>query len=360
MGDDRKVLHVDMDAFYASVEQRDYPELRGKPVVVGGRPEQRGAVAAASYEARQFGIHSAMPSRTAAHKCKALIFVSPRFEVYREVSAQIRSIFQQYTDLVEPVALDEAYLDVTVNQINQPSAMVIAREIKRKIWEQTQLTASAGVSINKFLAKMASGLDKPNGLTLIAPDQAEAFVATLPIEKFHGVGKVTAAKMQALGIRTGTELKRWSEADLVQQFGKVGYFYYGIARGQDHRPVNPNRVRKSIGAEKSFVTDLDQSEVMLQELEQIAQLVHQRLQAHRRVGFTMTLKIKYADRQQVTRAMTVSDPLRDAQQINDLARRLLLDNIESKRKVRLLGLSISQLINVDAQPEHRQLALDLH
>ena len=229
----RKIVHVDMDAFFASVEQRDEPSYRGKPLVVGGSPDRRGAVAAASYEARKFGIHSAMPSRTAYHRCPELIFVRPRFEVYRAVSEQIREIFYRYTDLVEPLSLDEAYLDVTTNKKEMPSATIIAKEIQASIYEETGLTASAGVSINKFLAKMASGMNKPHGLFLIAPEDAEAFVENLPIGKFHGIGEVTAQKMHRLGIQSGVDLKQWSEADLVQHFGKVGRFYYRIARAQD-------------------------------------------------------------------------------------------------------------------------------
>ena len=218
----RKIIHIDMDAFFASVEQRDEQRYRGKPLVVGGSPSQRGAVAAASYEARQYGIHSAMPSRTARYKCPSLIFVKPRFEVYKAISEQIREVFYRYTDLVEPLSLDEAYLDVTENKPGIASATLLAQEIKQRIYEETQLTASAGVSFNKFLAKIASGLDKPNGLFLIPPQQAESFIEQLPIAKFYGVGAVTAAKMHSLGIYTGADLKQWAEGDLVAKFGKVG------------------------------------------------------------------------------------------------------------------------------------------
>ncbi|MEP0959983.1 DNA polymerase IV [Leptolyngbya sp. FACHB-1515] len=288
----RKIIHVDMDAFYASVEQRDQPRYRGKPLVVGGSPSKRGAVAAASYESRQYGIHSAMPSRTAYQKCPSLIFVPPRFEVYRSISQQIRSIFLDYTDLVEPLSLDEAYLDVTENKLGLPSATWIAQEIKQRIFEETQLTASVGVSINKFLAKIASGMNKPNGLFVITPDQAATFIEQLPIARFYGVGQVTAAKMHKLGIHTGADLKQWNEVDLVKQFGKVGSFYYRIARAQDDRPVQPHRLRKSIGAENSFDPDLSDRARILTELEALAQTLMQRVDQQQTWGRTLTFKVK--------------------------------------------------------------------
>ena len=350
----RKILHVDMDAFFASVEQRDNPKLRGKPVVVGGRPEQRGAVAAASYEARQFGVFSAMPSRVAITKCKDLIFVKPRFAAYRQVSKQIREIFHQFTDLVEPVSLDEAYLDVTENKLQMASAMEMGREIKRLIQQETQLTASAGVSINKFLAKMASGLNKPDGLSLVAPHEAEAFVKQLPIHKFHGIGKVTATKMYQLGIKSGVDLLQWSEQALVEKFGKVGHFYYGIARAKDERQVNPNRIRKSIGAERSFYEDLSGMGRLTEELENIANIVHQRLAENQRSGYTLTLKIKYANYQQITRSQTMNDLLEGADEIFDLGKELLLTHVDAQQSVRLLGLTISNLVDKDSNA--KQLA----
>jgi DNA polymerase IV len=340
MSELRKIIHVDMDAFYASVEQRDEPRYRGKPLVVGGSPTQRGAVAAASYEARKFGIYSATPSRTAYQRCPSVIFVKPRFEVYRAISQQIREIFYRYTDWVEPLALDEAYLDVTQNKRGIASATLIAQEIKACILEETRLTASAGVSINKFLAKIASGINKPDGLCLIAPQDAEAFVEQLAIEKFHGVGQVTATKMHGLGIRTGKDLKQWAEADLVAQFGKVGRYYYRIARGEDPRLVEPNRVRRSLGAETSFSEDLSDRPSLLAALEPIAQTVCDRLQHHQ--GRTLTLKIKYADYQQITRSKTGIEPIRN-DSILKIAQELLWTvNIEDK-KVRLLGITISNL-----------------
>ncbi|QIR37200.1 DNA polymerase IV [Tolypothrix sp. PCC 7910] len=341
----RKIIHVDMDAFYASVEQRDHPSYRGKPLVVGGSPNQRGVVAAASYEARAFGIHSAMPSVVAIALCPGLIFVKPRFEVYREISQQIHDIFKRYTDSVEGVALDEAYLDVTENKQNITYASTIARYIKAAILEQTHLTATAGVSINKFLAKMASGQNKPNGLTVILPEDAIAFVEGLAIEKFHGIGEVTAAKMHALGIHTGADLKARSLWELTQHFGKVGHHYYKIARAEDDRSVEPNRVRKSIGAETSFTWDLSERHQMLQELEQIAQIVEQRLEQHSDGGRTLTLKVKFSDYHQITRSKTFLSAIKKADTIFETAL-VLFDSIElGNRSIRLLGISLSNLDN---------------
>lgn len=354
----RKILHIDMDAFYASVEQRDFPQYRGKPLVVGGRPEQRGAVAAASYEARQYGIHSAMPARVAQQRCPELIFARPRFDVYKEVSGQLRDIFHRYSDLVEPLSLDEAYLDVTTNALGEPSALAIARGIKADILATTRLTASAGVSVNKFLAKMASGQNKPDGLTLILPDQAAAFVAALPIEKFHGIGQVTARKMHALGIATGADLRQWAEADLVQHFGKVGRFYYRVARGEDDRPVNPNRIRKSIGAERSFSPDLTTQADMLIALGRVANEVISRLQEQRRRGHTLTLKVKYANYRQITRSRTFAAAIGPESPILAWAEEMLLAHCDRDRPVRLLGLTLSNLEPTD-EPAYVQLSLEV-
>ena len=335
-----------MDAFYASVEQRDNPNYRGKPLVVGGSPNQRGVVAAASYEARKFGIHSAMPSRQAQAKCPGLIFVRPRFDVYRAISTQIHAIFERYSDLVEPVALDEAYLDVTENKQNIPYASTISRHIREAIVKETNLTASAGVSINKFLAKMASGKNKPNGLTVILPEDAIAFVEQLPIKKFHGIGEVTANKMHSMGIHTGVDLKERSLAELVQHFGKVGQYYYKIARAQDDRIVEPNRIRKSIGAETSFAVDLSDRSLMLLELEQIAQLLFQRIDKHQASGHTLTLKVKFSNYQQITRSKTLLTPIKEFQAIATIAK-TLFEGIElENRNIRLLGISLSNLDNV--------------
>ncbi|MBD0303122.1 MAG: DNA polymerase IV [Tolypothrix sp. T3-bin4] len=352
----KKIIHIDMDAFYASVEQRDNPNYRGKPLVVGATPNQRGVVAAASYEARKYGIHSAMPSRIALAKCPHLIFAPPRFEVYREVSAQIHAIFERYTDLVEPVALDEAYLDVTENKLGLPYASTVARHIRVAILSETGLTASAGVSVNKFLAKMASGKNKPNGLTVILPEDAETFVEQLPIEKFHGIGEVTATKMHSLGIRTGVDLKERSLAGLIQNFGKVGHYYYKIARGQDDRAVEPNRIRKSIGAETSFAKDLSDRALMLLELEHIAQTVKQRLDQHQTGGRTLTLKVKFSDYQQITRSKTVLTPIRELSAIAYIAKELFEAIEMGDRSIRLLGISLSNLDNVN-ECETIQLSL---
>ncbi len=351
----RKIIHVDMDAFYASVEQRDRPHLRGKPIAVGGSPEKRGAVAAASYEARQYGVHSALPSRSAAARCPHLIFVRPRFEAYRAVSEQIREIFFDYTDLVEPLSLDEAYLDVTVDKKEIGSAMIIAEQIKQRIKADLHLTASAGVSINKFLAKIASDLDKPDGLSLIAPEQAEAFIEQLPIEAFHGVGPATAAKMKKLGIHAGADLKAWDRHQLIATFGKVGDYYYKVVRAEDNRPVNPNRMRKSIGAEKSFFEDLRQRDEMDAALTAIAADVHQRLVKNKRSGYTLTLKIKYNNYDVITRSRTLETPIQAIADILSLAQSLLAAHVTSGRPVRLLGITLS---NLTEPQNHKQLMFD--
>lgn len=345
-----------MDAFYASVEQRDYPCYRGKPLVVGGEPHQRGVVVAASYEARFFGIHSAMPSRIAYQKCPNLIFVPPRFEVYRAISKQIHAIFKRYTDVIEPIALDEAYLDVTENKLGLPYATTIARQIKAAISTETNLTATAGVSFNKFLAKMASGMNKPNGLTVILPQHAQDFVEALPIEKFHGIGEVTAPKMHSLGIHNGADLKQQSIADLVQHFGKVGHFYYKIARAEDERIVEPNRIRKSIGAETSFIKNLNEPALILLELEAISQTLQHRLESHQALGRTITLKVKFGDYQQITRSKTVLASIQEANLIFVVAKELLAGIDLENRSIRLLGISLSNLDRV-AEPRGIQLSL---
>lgn len=353
----RKIIHIDMDAFYASVEQRDEPSYRGKPVAVGGSPEHRGVVAAASYEARKFGIHSAMPSRTAVQRCPHLIFVRPRFDVYRQVSEQIHDIFHQYTDLVEPLALDEAYLDVTNNKRGLPSATLIAKEIKERILSETHLTASAGVSINKFLAKTASGLNKPNGLTLIPPDKAETFAEQLSIDQFYGIGPKTAEKMRSFGVQTGADLKRWSEADLVRRFGKIGSFYYNIVRGIDEREVEPNRIRKSVGAEESFAQDLDDKDAMFAALKDIAETVKRRLDNAQTRGRTLTLKVKYADYTQVTRSRTCVDPIDDIDAMLEIAMELMDTTLVYEKNARLLGLSMSNLDCEEEESDCVQLTL---
>jgi DNA polymerase-4 len=346
-----------MDAFFASVEQRDEPSYRGKPLAVGGSPDVRGVVAAASYEARKFGIHSAMPSRTAVQRCPSLIFVRPRFDVYRQVSEQIHDIFHRYTDLVEPLSLDEAYLDVTENKRGLPSATLIAREIKDKIFEETHLTASAGVSVNKFLAKTASGINKPNGLYLIPPDKAETFAEQLEIDQFYGIGPKTAEKMRSYGVRTGADLKRWSEADLLRRFGKVGLFYYNIVRGIDDRDVEPNRIRKSVGAEESFAQDLDDKDAMFEALKEIAETVKRRLEGASARGRTLTLKVKYADYTQVTRSRTCTDWIDEVDEMLTIAMELMDTTQVYERNARLLGLSMSNLDCEDEELDCVQLTL---
>jgi len=353
----RKIIHIDMDAFYASVEQRDNPEYRGKPLVVGYSGE-RGVVAAASYEARRYGIHSAMPSKTALKRCPWLIFTPGRFEVYREISEQIRAILLEYTDWVEPLSLDEAYMDVTENKIGMPSATMIAREVKQRIKERTGLTASAGVSVNKFLAKVASDYKKPDGLFVITDREAEAFVETLKIEQFWGVGKATAEKMHRLGIHTGADLKRHSESYLASHFGKAGRLYYHFARAIDDRPVEPFRIRKSIGAENTYLHDLDDAEEVAARLHEIADEVWRRASKHDFYGRTVTLKMKYADFEQITRSRTLPGFLNDSGLLWQTAQELLSAIASNSKKIRLMGLTISNAREME-MPEAYQLELEL-
>jgi DNA polymerase-4 len=353
----RKIIHIDMDAFYASVEQRDNPELRGKPVAVGGSRE-RGVVAAASYEARRFGIHSAMPSVTARRKCPDLIFAPPRFEVYKAVSHQIRAIFAEYTPLIEPLSLDEAYLDVTENLKGIPFARNIAQEIRAKIRQETSLTASAGVSYNKFLAKMASDQRKPDGLFVITPEMGPAFVETLPVGKFHGIGPATAAKMNRLGIHTGLDLKQQPLAFLQEHFGKAGGHYYSIARGIDERPVRPDRIRKSIGAENTFAQDLTGFEEMRAELRPILDKVWRYCEQSSVRGRTVTLKVKYADFQQITRSRSLHTDVESRSRLEQVSLELLSALLPVPKGVRLLGVTLSSL-NTERDPDDQQLALAL-
>ncbi len=331
-----------MDAFYASIEQRDNPEYRGKPVAVGGSPEGRGGVVAtASYEARKFGVRSAMPSRKALQVCPQIIFVRPRFDVYKAVSQRLREIFSRYTDLIEPLSLDEAYLDVTSDKLNIGSAIEIAAQIRKSIKEELNLTASAGVSVNKFVAKIASDLNKPDGLTFIGPSRIEKFMETLPVEKFFGVGKVTASKMKSMGLHTGADLKKLSEAELKKHFGKSGAFYYRIVRGVDDREVQPHRETKSIGAEDTFPFDLTSVEDMHDELLKITKTVYERLLRTGLKGRTITLKIKYHDFKQVTRSRSFIDGVDDRETIFRTACELLETSDTKNKKIRLLGLSLS-------------------
>lgn len=342
MASQRKIIHIDMDAFYASVEQRDDPRLRGRPVAVGS-PRERGVVAAASYEARAFGVRSAMPSVTAIRRCPDILFVPPRFDVYREVSRRIRAIFLDYTPLVEPLSLDEAYLDVTENRKKIASATHIAEEIRARIREETRLTASAGVSYNKFLAKLASDQNKPDGLFVITPDRGAEFVATLPIGKFHGVGPATAKKMNALGIETGLDLRAKPLPFLQRHFGKSGSYFYGIARGVDDRPVRPDRIRKSIGAEVTFAHDLFALEEAIAALAPIVARVAAHCEGARIEGRTVTLKVKYADFQQITRRSTGAAPIASRTALEACALALLRPLFPSDKGVRLLGVTLSSL-----------------
>ncbi|OON66217.1 DNA polymerase IV [Hymenobacter sp. CRA2] len=338
----RKIIHLDMDAFYASVEQRDNPELRGRPVAVGGA-RQRGVVAAASYEARQFGVRSAMPSVTALRQCPELIFVKPRFEVYKAISRQIRAIFAEYTPLIEPLSLDEAYLDVTENLPGMTSATQIARDIRAKILEQTQLTASAGISYNKFLAKLASDYRKPNGQFVIRPEQGLDFVAGLSVGQFHGIGPATAKKLNELGIFTGLDLRNQSELFLRQYFGKAGGYYYAIARAEDHRPVVPDRVRKSVGSETTFAQDLTSYEELVEGLQPSIDEVWEYCQRAEILGRTVTVKVKYADFQLISRSRTSLSPLATPALLAQLTDELLRGLLPLPKGVRLLGVSLSNL-----------------
>ena len=358
----RKIIHIDMDAFYASVEQRDNPELKGKPVIVGGSPEGRGGVVAtASYEARKYGVRSAMPSKTALRLCPVAIFIKPRFAAYKEVSEKIRMIFHRYTDLVEPLSLDEAYLDVTHDKLGVGSAIDIAKEIRQAIQEELQLTASAGVSVNKFVAKMASDINKPDGLAFIGPSAVEAFMEKLPVEKFHGVGKVTAEKMKSMDLHTGADLKKLTKNEMTKQFGKVGHFYYNIVRGIDDRVVEPNRETKSISAEDTFPYDLTDPEEMYKAIDGLAAIVARRAKHNELKGRTVTLKIKYADFKQITRNLSLAEPVDDAETISVTARKLLDGTDPEDKFIRLLGVGISnfseQSVNNNRNKNAGQLGL---
>ncbi len=353
----RKIIHVDMDAFYASVEQRDNPQLRGHPVVVGGQPDSRGVVATCSYEARRFGIHSAMSCARAYRLCPQVIFVRPRFSAYHEVSQQIREIFQRYTDLIEPLSLDEAYLDVTINKPGIQSATWIAQIIRQKIKNETGLTASAGISYNKFLAKIASDVKKPDGLTVVTPEQAEQFIARLPIRRFHGVGRVTEKKMQNLGVLTGADLRLRSRQELDKNFGKAGEYYFNSARGIDLRPVVPNRVRKSIGKETTLTEDTANHGQMLTIIGDLAEKVAALLQTKKTSGLTLTLKVKYSDFQIVTRSISREHPIETADEIMLLSEKLLQKTEAGDRTVRLLGVTISHLTTDIPANEPLQLEL---
>ena len=353
----RKIIHIDMDAFYAAVEQRDFPELRGKPVAVGGSA-LRGVVASCSYEARKFGVRSAMPSITAKRQCPDLIFTKHRFDVYREVSQQIRAIFYEYTDLVEPLSLDEAYLDVTENKKGIKSGTIVANQIRKRILEETQLSASAGVSFNKFLAKTASDVNKPNGICVITPDDAIAFLEKLKIERFYGIGKVTAKKMNAFRIFNGADLKKWSEIDLVKRFGKAGRHYYRIVRADDSREVNPHRIRKSIGAERTFSEDLQTIPEMKERLLAISEIVFGHCEKLDNYGRTVTIKAKSPDFQQITRSKSYAGEVRTLENLQKTVIDLLEENTDDIPAVRLLGVAVSNLSKEQQSGEGIQLEFE--
>ncbi len=344
-----------MDAFYASVEQRDRPELKGLPVVVGGERE-RGVIAAASYEARKFGIHSAMSSKIAKQKCPGLIFCPPDFRKYKQVSSEIREIFYQYTDQVEPLSLDEAFLDVTESKVARNSATLIAREIKQKIKEKLNLTASAGISYNKFLAKIASDINKPDGLFVILPEKAQEFIDHLEINKFFGIGKVTAKKMNDLGIYYGSDLKLVTKNELVRLFGKAGSYYYDVARGIDNRPVFPDRERKSVGVENTFATDLRDENELNAEIEKLTNELWRRMERTGKIGKTLTLKIKFSDFEQITRSTTKTNFFLDKEDVLSGALQLMKQEYPFLKSIRLLGLTISNFYVENSGPV--QLVLD--
>jgi DNA polymerase-4 len=344
----RKIIHVDMDAFYASVEQRDDPSLRGKPVAVGGG--HRGVVTAASYEARPFGVRSAMPSVTAKRICPELIFVKPRFDVYRAVSSQVREIFAAYTDLVEPLSLDEAYLDVTEDKLGFGTARAIAEDIRRRIRGETGLTASAGVSYCKFIAKLASDHRKPDGLCVIPPERGPEFVATLPVARFHGVGPVTARKMERLGIFTGADLQRWSLPQLEAHFGSSGQWYWRICRGIDEREVRPDRPYKSVSAERTFDQDLRDPDALAAELERIAGYAWARIERAQVSGRTVTLKVKFADFELITRSKSFPAPIPDIAAFTAAGQALLAALHPLPKGIRLLGLGLHNLCEDGLEP----------
>tara|TARA_B100000953_G_scaffold189096_1_gene155717 strand:- start:133 stop:1224 length:1092 start_codon:yes stop_codon:yes gene_type:complete len=355
----RKIIHVDMDAFYASVEQLDNPELRGKPVAVGGS-SQRGVVSAASYEARKFGVRSAMSSVMAKRNCPDLIFVKSNFERYREISAQIREIFYEYTDLVEPLSLDEAYLDVTENKKGLMSATLIAKKIRDQIKEKTGLNASAGISVNKFIAKVASDVNKPNGQKTVAPEEVLQFLEDLDIRKFYGVGKVTAEKMYRLGIFNGKDLKSKTEEYLSEHFGKSGRHFYRVVRGIHHSEVKPHRTRKSLGAERTFNENISSEIFMLEKLQNIAEEIERRLKRSDVAGKTITLKIKYSDFTQQTRSKTINYYISSKELILEIAKELLYQE-KMKNSVRLLGISLSNLNTekADTKEEEKEILVQL-
>lgn len=342
----RKIIHIDMDAFFAAVEERDNPDLRGKPVIIGSDPRKtggRGVVSTCNYEARKFGVHSAMSSKEAFERCPQAVFISGNYQKYQEVGQQIRSIFKRYTDLVEPMSIDEAYLDVTQNKLGLQSAVKIAKLIQYDIWKEVQLTCSAGISYNKFLAKLASDYQKPKGLTLILPEDAQTFLEDLPIEKFHGVGKRSVEKLHALGVYSGKDLLAMSEMSLIDLFGRFGYDLYRKARGISNSPVKPNRIRKSIGSERTYSKLLYQEEDIKAEISKNAQRVADNLQRHHKKGRTIVLKVRYADFITLTKRVTLENVTDNVVMIDQIAKEIY-DNLEdSDSGIRLLGVTVTGL-----------------
>ncbi|OQY36966.1 MAG: DNA polymerase IV, partial [Candidatus Cloacimonetes bacterium 4572_65] len=331
----KKIIHIDMDAYFAAIEQRDFPELKGKPVIVGGAVGERGVVSTCSYEAREYGIHSAMPATTAHKLCPQGIFVRPRFEAYKEATEKIFAIFREYSDLVEPVSLDEAYIDVTTNKFNIPSATHIAMEIRKRIKEELNLTASAGVSYNKFLAKIASDMNKPDGICVITPGKGEEVLASLPIGKFHGIGKATAKEMKRFGIYKGSDLQKRELSWLIEYFGKVGYQFYYLVRGIDKRDVKVSHIRKSIGKERTFAKDIDDLATLFNHVEAIVKKITFKLKSDEILTKTITLKLRYDNFDTITRSKTLNESTSDYTKILSESRRLLIDSYDTERSVRL-------------------------
>lgn len=353
----RKIVHIDMDAFYASVEQRDFPELKDKAIAVGGG-ERRGVITTASYEARKYGVKSAMPGFKAKALCPHIIFVPPRFDAYIAASKQIRAIFKKYTDLIEPLSLDEAFLDVTKNKKDMPIATELAQAIKDDIYKETQLSCSAGVSYCKFIAKLASDIQKPNGLTVIKPSQAEVFLENLAIEKFFGIGKVTARRMKQKNIHNGKDLKAWSKLDLAQEYGKAGRFYYDVVRGIDNRPVRADHVRKSIGVERTLQENISDTEALKTRLRKLSTTLFKRLEKNNNFGRTITLKLKTKDFQTITRSLSKEYHLINLEEIQTVAIELFEKNKEAFGEIRLIGLSASNLQKEKAETEGGQISFD--
>ena len=353
----RKIIHIDIDAFFASVEQRDNPQYRGKPIAVG-HSGTRGVVMTASYEARKFGVRSAMSSKYALKLCPNLIFVASHFDVYKNASKKMKEIFLRYTDLIEPISIDEAFLDVTENKLNISSATIIAKKIKQNIKDELNLTATAGVSINKFLAKVASGLNKPDGLNVIKPGETEKFIDQLPIKKIPGIGKVTGEKFENLGVKLGKDLKKLELQFLLNKFGKQGKYFYNVVRCVDNNPIKTNRIRKSIGAELTFSEDIDDIGAMLLKLEKIAVIVENRMNKISTYGKTLTLKVKYFDFKQITRSKTLKEEVKTKDELFEISKKLFFSHDVEKRPIRLLGIYLSNLTGKKEKPKILQMDFD--